>query len=434
MNDKDAEGSFLGLGYYHSATTQPSAQPETSDLAVDAANKLMQQYLQQCLEYHHEQEDHRRNEQAVPIVDTELQFVPAVAAAATGESNVVETSMEAPDDVSDVSIDMKAPDLSIDPMTQPQSQSQQSTNDDPSLMHNQQVQEGRLRVQEILKRFHQQQEQFLQSRSSLPPTNDIDGISTDIDDGTPTTTATFIPDTSTIPSLYQQQRITAFQREAVRKHAALLKNLEYVAAQQDRRLHQLTAQAEQSRLDQVRMQEHHRAVLEERKRARQPQQQVGGIETKQRKMGEHYKRAKGYPRTDTTGTDTNTNTNTNTDDHQSSVAIYLSGLETDGSSFAGGGGTGRDEEQQQQQDSARGLFSSYGKIAKVHVYRNKRTGGLKGDALVVFQVSCQAEGDALAQMVCSQVSRLACACCCCMFVVDGILYSRVRWNRSAESQ
>jgi hypothetical protein len=397
MNDKDAEGSFLGLGYYHPTTTQPEAQVETSDSAVDAANKLMQQYLQQCLEYHHEQEDQRKKEQAVPVVDTDLQFVPAVEA--TGEPNAVETSMNAPDDVSDVSIDTRAPDIAIDPKAQPQSQSQQSTFDDPSLMHSQQVQEGRLRVQEILKRFHQQQEQFLQSRSSLPPTNDMDGISTGID-GTPTTTATFIPDTPTTPSLYQQQRITAFQREAVRKHAALLKNLEYVAAQQDRRLHQLTAQAEQSRLDQVRMQEHHRAVLEERKRARQPQtqQQALGIGTKQRKVGEHYKRATGHPRTDV-GADTNI------DDHQSSVAIYLSGLETDGSSFAGGGGGGIERD---EQDSVRGLFSSYGKIVKVHVYRNKRTGGLKGDALVVFQVSCKAEGDALIHMVCSQVSRLAC--------------------------
>jgi protein involved in sex pheromone biosynthesis len=73
------------------------------------------------------------------------------------------------------------------------------------------------------------------------------------------------------------------------------------------------------------------------------------------------------------------------------------------SSFTGGD-NGRDEEQQQQ-DSVRGLFSSYGKIVKVHAYRNKRTGGLKGDALVVFQVSCKAEGGALVQMVCSQVSR-----------------------------
>jgi hypothetical protein len=402
MNDKDAEGSFLGLGYYHSTTTQPDAQAETTESAVDAANKLMQQYLQQCLEYHHEQEDHRRNEQAVPIVDTELQFVQA--ADATGEPNAVETSMEAPDDVSDVSIDMKAPDVSIDTTAQPQSQSQQSTLDDPSLMHNQQVQEGRLRVQEILKRFHQQQEQFLQSRSSLPlpPTNDMDGISTDID-GTPTTTAAFIPDISSTPSLYQQQRITAFQREAVRKHAALLKNLEYVAAQQDRRLHQLAAEAEQSRLDQTRMQEHHRVVLEERKRARQPQQQqqqqqAGGIGTKQRKVGDYYKRAKGHPRSDA-GADADTKT----DDQQSSVAIYILGLETDVSSFTGGD-NGRDEEQQQQ-DSVRGLFSSYGKIVKVHVYRNKRTGVLKGDALVVFQVSCKAEGDALLRMVCSQVSR-----------------------------
>jgi hypothetical protein len=409
MNDKDADGSFLGLGYYHSTTTQPDVQAKTSDSVADAANKLMQQYLQQCLEYHHEQEDHRRNEQAVPIVDTELQFVPA--AEATEDPNEVEIALEATDDVYDVSLDTKA-----------QPQSQRSTNNDPSLMHNQQVQEGRLRVQEILKRFHQQQEQFLQSQSSLPtpipPTNDINGITNDID-GTPTTTATFIPDTSTAPSLYQQQRITAFQREAVRKHAALLKNFEYVAVQQDRRLHQLTAQAEQSRLDQARMQEHHSAVLEERKRARQPQQQAGGIGTKQRRVGEHRKRANGHPRTDA-GADANT------DDHQSSVAIYLSGLdETDGSSSAGGGG-GRDD---QLQDSVRGLFSSYGKIGKVHVYRNKRTGCLKGDALVVFQVSCQAEGDALVEMVCSQVSRLAYTCHR-WFARFGVLYGRLSWNRS----
>jgi hypothetical protein len=57
-----------------------------------------------------------------------------------------------------------------------------------------------LRVQEILKRFHQQQQEFLQPQLSIPPVNDMDGISTDMD-GTPTTTTTaFITDDST-PSL-----------------------------------------------------------------------------------------------------------------------------------------------------------------------------------------------------------------------------------------
>jgi hypothetical protein len=81
-----------------------------------------------------------------------------------------------------------------------------------------------------------------------------------------------------------------------------------------------------------------------------------------------------------------------TDDHQSSVDIYVSGLETDGASFAGGGGgTGRDE---QEQESARGLFSSYGKIFKMRVYRNERTGGLKGALLSSFRY----EGSAGATM------------------------------------
>jgi uncharacterized coiled-coil protein SlyX len=329
----------------------------------------MQQYLQQCLGYHHEQEEQRRKEQEAPIVDTstEIQFVPAV----------VETPLDTIE---------YAPAASLDTTAQPQT----STIEDTSLVQSQ-VQEGRLRVQEILKRFQQQQEQFLQSQSSVPPTEDIDGTATT----TAITDIALIPDITT-PSLSQQQRTTGFQREAVRKHGALLKNLEYVAAKQERRLYELNAQAEQSRLDQARMQDHHRAVLEERKRARtmwndssQSAAAVAGIGigigigTQQRiKVSEHNKRSKGRVPLDG-GTIADT-------DEQTSVAIYLSGLATDGS-FG--------------EDSVRGLFSSYGKMVKVHVYRNKRTGGLKGDALIVYQVPDKTEGDALIQMVCSQVSN-----------------------------
>jgi RNA recognition motif-containing protein len=55
----------------------------------------------------------------------------------------------------------------------------------------------------------------------------------------------------------------------------------------------------------------------------------------------------------------------------SSVAVYLSGLPEDGSV---------------PEETMQALFGSYGSFRKIHLHRNKKTGELKGDALVIYQI------------------------------------------------
>lgn len=71
-----------------------------------------------------------------------------------------------------------------------------------------------------------------------------------------------------------------------------------------------------------------------------------------------------------------------------SVALYLTGLPKDGS-------TG--------ETLIRQLFETYGEIQKVHFYKDKQSGNLKGDALVIFQVNAEENEEKFVQMVSSQV-------------------------------
>ena len=72
-----------------------------------------------------------------------------------------------------------------------------------------------------------------------------------------------------------------------------------------------------------------------------------------------------------------------------SVAIYVNGIPTDGS---------------MTQDTLRELFRHFGTLRKVHLYVNKQTGELKGDALIIYQLHGQdQQRQELLDTVCSQV-------------------------------
>ena len=70
------------------------------------------------------------------------------------------------------------------------------------------------------------------------------------------------------------------------------------------------------------------------------------------------------------------------------AALYLTGIPRDGSIDA---------------RQLRQIFAAYGRITKVHLYRDKLTGELKGDGLVVYQVESMAERNELMETVCTQV-------------------------------
>ena len=227
----------------------------------------------------------------------------------------------------------------------------------------QQALEGRLRAQAILQKFQQVQQAML----LVPRVNE----------------------SSEQPSsIYVNQRRQAAIRERRRRQEALHKNFDYLASklaqQQDAAHHDdaLAAAQAQEAAAQARYQQ----VLEDRKQKLQQIQQKqvqtqAGIGTHQRKRAQAVVQQQQQQQ-------------------PSQAAVYLSGLPTDGSV---------------SWHMLRDVFGAYGHAAgndgnpvavqKVHLYRDKRTGELKGDGLVVFGVPRDSElGQTLIETVCGQVS------------------------------
>ena len=220
------------------------------------------------------------------------------------------------------------------------------------------VQAGRSKALEIVQKFTQQQQQQQQQQRPDDPRN-ID------------------------PSELRRKRIESLQKLEDRKRIALLKNLEYLARVEDERLQaQLQKMQDTERLERD-MHNHHERILEQRKNGgatfRNGTSSSAGIGHSDRP------RKRPHPSSSATTND-------------SSLAIYVSGLPTDGSV---------------SQDFMRSLFGPFGTLRKIHFYVNKQTGALKGDCLVIYQVR-SATGDSadqqlkckeLSDMVCSQVRR-----------------------------
>lgn len=69
------------------------------------------------------------------------------------------------------------------------------------------------------------------------------------------------------------------------------------------------------------------------------------------------------------------------------VAVYISGL-----------GESNNE------DMLRSLFGAFGEIRRIHLYRDKATAALKGDGLVIYEMSTSKRPQILLENVCGQVS------------------------------
>jgi hypothetical protein len=183
------------------------------------------------------------------------------------------------------------------------------------------------------------------------------------------------------PSKFREKRERFFEKENQRKHKFLLKNLDYVGKRQNQRLQQTLSQLGEAQKYESQLHDHYNSILEQRKQKLSTNQSLhseAGIGTGKRQRVEREKSRKGHvPLSNNTSQDI-------------SLAVYLSGLTTD-DSF--------------REDTLNQLFGSYGIIRKIHPYRNKQTGKLKGDALVIYQVKPE-EKDDLLETVCSQVRFL----------------------------
>lgn len=181
------------------------------------------------------------------------------------------------------------------------------------------------------------------------------------------------------PPEFGRKRRACLDKLKERKRSALLKNLEYVARVEDERLKERLTKVQEAQEYQNQMDDYHKQVLEFRskhsganksKETNNILNTQAGLGTEQRLWAEKKRKQQ----TKTASSD--------------SVALYVSNLPTDGSANT---------------ELMEALFGSYGSLRKIHLYRNKQTGDLKGDALVVYNLNYSKERSKLTEDVCSQV-------------------------------
>jgi hypothetical protein len=241
-------------------------------------------------------------------------------------------------------------------------QPQQQPPEDEALQRAARAQEGRLRAQAILRRFEEQQASFLlvpQPAAVLhsPP-----------------------EEQQQQPSVYVEQRRRAAIRERRRQQVAWSRNFAYVydkhaAAAQAFPAARLAAQEREA----VAARDYQRVLAARQRQQTELTTAQAGIGTQKRQRAEAHART--------------------TRAVALSAALYLTGIPVEDSNNS----NGFDSSSSRPDLMLRQIFGAYGQLTKIHLYRDKTTGALKGDGLVVYQVPSYAARDALVETVCGQV-------------------------------
>ena len=351
----DEGQTFGGLGY--SENDGQTHQQDANSGAGAVAGDMLKQLMQQCLAYHEQQQQEQPQPQLnLPIQGSQNQNYGTkndlhrddgpYGFKAGGEERMQELSKKNSNEPG---------------MPQTIIVNNNSHQDPPVGNLQSVVEEGRSRANAILEKFQQLTREH--------------GVVGEVQQKGDTDEA------FTAPSEFRKKREKFFEKENERKHNFLLKNLEYVGNRQTQRLQHTLSQLDEAKKYEHQMEGHYRAVIEHRKERLSKSKNMNseaGIGTAKRQRVECEKTRKGHAPLSNVAP-------------ENSLAIYLSGLPTDGSF---------------QEDILHQLFRSYGKIQKIHPYRNKPTGELKGDALVIYQVK-KGEEDELLRTVCSQVRTQA---------------------------
>jgi len=172
---------------------------------------------------------------------------------------------------------------------------------------------------------------------------------------------------------WARRRAESLDRLQARKEKALLKNFEYLQKVEAERLQESLQHLEKTQIYQQQLKEYHQRVFAERRRAKAATVQVttAGLGSKERKKAENQRKKQIRP--GTLATD--------------SVAIYVSNLKPADT----------------VESYLRTLFGAYGKLHKIHFYKDKKTGKRKGDVLVIYNLEQPRDRATLTESVCLQV-------------------------------
>ena len=407
QQDTDITYPFLGLGYHSTAaptrtavaavsTTTPSSSSSSCNTSGCTDDRgcvgtttgstnvsVVEQILQQCLQYHHDQEIIRNEQLQQQQGGTPINFQTNVggnvvtkdAPLIPNQIDFVRASRVAPNNCDDNNSNNRSTttiESSQPPQQQQQSQQQgfsssQSCHKDssiidddcPSQQQQQQqeqqllevrMKESKVRAQALIERFHQQQQQLLLSQKQQPQfstgqehnmdqtISDEMTIMNPADSLSHTTIGT-VPDPSMlledpddsslqlVPSiLFAEQRRIGFERETERKRLAHVRNLQYMQQLDDKRLLMMEEKIQQTKEYEMMMKQQYEQKRIERKERIQQQHNIssyGGIGTKERK-GIVKHQTKDYNTKQ--GTTTNQNNNNNNTKETVTVALYVSGL------------------------------------------------------------------------------------------------------------
>ena len=252
-------------------------------------------------------------------------------------------------------------------------------------------------------------------------------------------TTTIINDTSIPTNInYAQQRQQYFQKEQQKLASFKLKNLEYIMKHEECELrkhvdtmNELTAYEERQEIQlQLHKQQCKQRQLDEEMK-QQRREQVGmlnddgcGIGTKEQRRAERVRKQQQCDLT-------NNNTTNNTNHHNKKkkvtlrTSLYLTNLPTTNNDNGSSSSVCNER-------TLQSLFSNYGRLDRVIMYRHRDTGELKGDGLIVFGRDAveeywtkkngmeeEEDGMDLVEAVCTQVrlNHISCIKCFVCFIV-----------------
>ena len=188
-------------------------------------------------------------------------------------------------------------------------------------------------------------------------------------------------DMTATPAEHRARRLQYFRLEQERFQHVLLRNLDYVVAKEEQKLQRQLDDIQVAQRAEETIRQQHAALLAKRQAGmKQLKQTKAGLGTRQQKKTERFKRKHGHA---VSGTPQRNDT----------AALYLSALP-----------------RSIEEDTVRSLFGSYGKIQKVHFYRDRQTSELKGDGLLVFGTRNETEKQSIIDAVCTQVGTRRARC------------------------